>query len=435
MPTPSTTRANYGDPSNMVQQAAGLFTAHMQRNSMVASMTGPMPKGTAGASATLRKQTTQHMPIVTTQDLGKGDGDEVTFHLLNPMKAKPIMGSAWAEGRGTAMSLAQDKLRVNQARFPVSLGDSMTDIRSPADFRALGRPAAQNLLDRYMDQTLMVHMAGARGFQDNMEWVVPTTDDPDFARIMVNTVKAPTKNRHFLADATDSVKPFQLASSDVDLGTTDVFTIDTVDAMRSVLDSMALPPPGIQIPGDAAAEDSPLRLWLLSPAQFDTFAASSTYRTYQANALARAAQAKQHPLFLGPDTALWNGFLLKKMPRPIRFYAGNQMKYCASFTSETESTAPIASALTAGQYAVDRSVILGGQAVAHALAASKQSGIPFFWSEKELDHGDKVELLIGAIRGVSKVRFAVAGNDGADVITDYGVTVVDTVVKTPGGVQ
>ncbi|MDI3512629.1 MAG: hypothetical protein PWQ61_3396 [Betaproteobacteria bacterium] len=433
MPTPTTTRANYGDTTNQVMQAVGLFAAHMQRNSMMASMAGPMPKGTAGANATMRKQTTQHMPIVNCQDLSKSDGDEVTFHLLNPMKAKPVMGSAWAEGRGTAMSLSQDKLRVNQARFPVSLGDAMTDIRSPADFRALGRPAAQNMLDRYMDQSLLVHMCGARGFQDNMEWIVPTSDDPDFARIMINPVKAPTRNRHFLADATDSVKAFQLASGDVDLGTTDTLTIDTVDAMRAVLDSMSLPPPGIQIPGDAAAEDSPLRLWLMSPAQFDSFAASSTYRTYQANALARAAQAKQHPLFSGPDTALWNGFLIKKMPRPIRFYAGNPMKYCASNTTETESSANIASAVTAGTFAVDRSVILGGQAVAQALAASRMSGIPFFWSEKELDHGDKVELLIGAIRGVSKVRFAVS-TDSADVFTDYGVTVLDSVVRTPGGV-
>lgn len=433
MPNPSTTRAAYGEPTNMIKQAAGLFAAHMQRNGQMASMTGPMPKGTAGAAATLRKQSTQHMPIVTCQDLSKNEGDEVTFHLLNPMKAKPIMGSAWAEGRGTAMSLSQDKLRVNQARFPVSLGDTMTDIRSPADFRALGRPAAQNLMDRYIDQSLLVHMAGARGFHNNMEWVVPLASDPDFANIMINQVKAPTRNRHFLADSTDAIKPFGVVSNEVDLGTTDLLTIDTVDAMRSVLDSMALPPTAIQVPGDQAAEDSPLRLWLMSPTQFDSFAASSTYRTYQANALARASQAKQHPLFTGPDTALWNGFLIKKMPRPIRFYAGSQVRYCASLTSETETNATVPTAITAGTFAVDRSLILGGQAIAHAMAASSKSGIPFFWSEKELDHGDKVELLCGAIRGASKVRFAVGTDDG-DVITDYGVTVVDTVVRTPGGV-
>ena len=433
MPASATTHAAYGDSTNMIRQAVGLMTAHMQRNSMMARMSGPMEKDESSVGTTLRKASTQHMPIVTVQDLRKGEGDDVTFHLLNPMKAKPIMGNAWAEGRGTSMSLSQDRLRVNQARFPVSLGDSMTDIRSPADFRRLGRPAAEALMNRYVDQSLLVHMCGARGFQENMEWVIPTTADADFAKIMVNTVKAPTKNRHFLADATDGVKAFALSSSDADLGTTDLLTIDTVDAMRSVMDSMSLPPPGIKIPGDDAAEDSPLRLWLMSPTQFDSFAASSTYRTYQANALARAAQAKQHPLFLGPDTALWNGFLIKKMPRPIRFYTGNVIKYCAAATTETESDATVASALTLGTYAVDRSVILGGQAVAQALAASRMSGIPFFWSEKELDHGDKVELLIGAIRGVSKIRFAVKQDDG-DVMTDYGVIAVDSTVKTPGGV-
>ena len=72
----------------------------------MARLTGAMPKGTAGAEATLRKQTSQHMPIVTCQDLSKGKGDEVTFHLLNPVNAKPIMGSRNAEGRGTGSFLS-----------------------------------------------------------------------------------------------------------------------------------------------------------------------------------------------------------------------------------------------------------------------------------------------------------------------------------------
>ena len=87
------THATYGDPKNMLVQAAGLFATHMQRNSLMNRLTGKMPSGTAGAEATLRKQTTQHMPIVRCSDLSKGKGDEVTFHLLNPVGAKPIMGS------------------------------------------------------------------------------------------------------------------------------------------------------------------------------------------------------------------------------------------------------------------------------------------------------------------------------------------------------
>ena len=422
------TNAAYGDKTNMVQQAVGLFATHMQRNSTLNRLTGKMPKGTAGANATLRKQTTQHMPIVRCQDLGKGRGDEVTFHLLNPVGAKPIMGSRYAEGRGTGISLTEDKLRVDQARFPLDLGNTMTTIRSPVEFRAVGRPIAQNLMDRYVDQSLLVHMAGARGFHNNIEWVVPTTADADFADIMVNPVKAPSKNRHYLVDA-DAVTQFKVNAGDVDITTADIFKMDTVDSMRTVLDQIALPPPIVKFEGDKAADDSPLRVWMVSPAQYNKFAADPQFRQFQASAMARASQAGQHPLFLG-EAGLWNGFLIIKMPKPIRFYAGDTIKYCASHTSEAESNALVPASFST-THAIDRSIILGGQAIAEALAASDKSGIPFFWSEKELDHGDKAELLIGAIRGVSKVRFEVDTGEGKE-ITDYGVTVVDTAVPIIG---
>ena len=113
------TNMQYGDPAAQVHQAEGLFAAHTQRNTTMSRLTGKMPKGSAGAEATLRKQTTQHMPIVKCRDLSKMKGDEVTFHLLNPVGGYPIMGSGHAEGRGVGMNLSEDKLRVNQARFPI----------------------------------------------------------------------------------------------------------------------------------------------------------------------------------------------------------------------------------------------------------------------------------------------------------------------------
>lgn len=422
------THLGYGDPKAMVQQAVGLFATHMQRNSTFAKLTGKMPKGTAGAESTLRKQTTQHMPIVRCQDLSKGRGDEVEFHLLNPIGAKPIMGSRYAEGRGTGLSFTEDRLRVNQARFPLDLGDVMTGIRSPVDFRALGRPAAQNLMDRYVDQSLLVHMAGARGFHNSIEWVVPTTADKDFAEIMVNPVRAPSKNRHFIASG-DAVTGTKDNAGALDITTSDLFTMDTVDSMRTVLDQIPLPPPIVKFEGDKAADDSPLRVWMVSPAQYNKFAADPSFRQLQASAMARASQAGQHPLFLG-EAGLWNGFLICKMPRPIRFYAGDELKYCPATDSEAESSVLVPESFGTS-FAVDRSIILGGQAIAEALAAHKRSGIPFFWSEKELDHGDKVELLIGAIRGVSKIRFEVDTGAGKEV-TDYGITVVDTAVPIIG---
>ncbi|WP_167141301.1 phage capsid family protein [Pseudomonas sp. OTU750018] len=426
---PSKTNMQYGDPATQVQQAVGLFAYHTQRNTTMSRLTGKMPKGEAGAEATLRKQTTQHMPIVKCQDLGKMKGDEVTFHLLNPAGGYPIMGSEHAEGRGVGMNLSEDKLRVNQARFPIDAGNTMTSIRSPADFRKLARPMAQSQADAYVDQSLLVHMAGARGYHDNIEWRVPVAGHPKFASIMVNPVKAPTKNRHFIADGSNGVKPFTVNAGEVDLATTDLLKMDTVDGIRSYMEQIALPPPPVIFEGDEAATDSPIRVLLVSPAQYTDFAKDPSFRQFQASAMARANQANRHPLFLG-DAGLWNGILIIKMPKPIRFYAGDTIRYCASYTSETETTCTVPSGFGT-THAVDRAILLGGQAVAEAWAASEKSKIPFFWSEKELDHGDKVELLLGMIRGVSKIRFDIEHGDGRQ-FTDYGVTVFDTAVPIIG---
>lgn len=424
----SKTNTPYGAPTNLVTQAAGLFATHLRRNSTLNLLSGPMPKGEAGAEATLRKQTTQHLPIVRVQDLGKNKGDEVTFNLLNPVGGYPIMGSEYAEGRGVGLSLSEDRLRVNQARFPVDLGNVMSQIRSPADLRKLGKPVAQSQMDAYCDQSLLVHMAGARGFQDSIDWRVPTTDHPKFNEIMVNRVKAPTKNRHFLVSG-DGVSQVNVNAGEVTLATTDQFSLDTVDSMRTLMDEMVLPPPIVKFEGDVAAEDSPLRVWLVSPSQYNWFARQKDFRTFQGAALARASQANQHNIFKG-DVGLWNNFIIRKMPRPIRFYSGDVIKYCASYTSAEESDMLVPESF-ADKFAVDRSIILGGQAIGEAFASSDKSGVPFFWSEKEMDHGDKWEVLQGVIRGVSKIRFDVNTGDSNE-LTDYGVTVVDSVVPSLG---
>jgi N4-gp56 family major capsid protein len=413
----------------MVQQAAGLFATHMQRNSTIARLTGAMPKGEEGAVATLRKQTTQHMPIVRCQDLGKGKGDEVEFHLLNPVGAKPIMGSKVAEGRGVGMSYSEARLRVNQARFPVDLGNVMTSIRSPYDFRKLGRPVAQSLMDRYVDHSILVHLAGARGSHNNIEWGVPTEADPDFAEIMVNPVKAPTKNRHYIADGTNGIQPFAVNAGEIDLATTDLLNLNVVDGIRTVMEQISLPPPPVIFEGDKAATDSPLRVLLVSPAQYSKFATDSSFRQFQASAMARASQAGGHPLFMG-DAGLWNGILIVKMPKPIRFYAGDTIKYCADTATEVESSCVVPAGFGT-TFAVDRAILLGGQALAEALAASEKSSLPFFWSEKDLDHGDKVELLLGTIRGLSKIRFEIDHGDTKQM-TDYGVVAIDTAVPIIG---
>lgn len=418
------TNMNYGDPKAMVQQAVGVFAQNTQRNTQMRHLTGPMPS-LESAISTTKRQSKPTMPIVRADDLGKGKGDEVTFHLDNPIGAYPIMGSEVAEGKGTGMSLSEDRLRVNQARFPIDMGNVMTQIRSPYDLRRMGRPKAQRLMDDYIDQACLVHIAGARGFHDHkIEWKVPVASHADFAKIMVNRVKAPTRNRHLIATG-GSIGEMAVSGGEISIASTDLFSMDVVDGLRSWMDQIPLPPPPVEFEGDLAATDSPIRVAMVSPAQYSGFATDPAFRGFQANAHQRARLAKDHPLFQG-DVGLWNGILIIKMPKPIRFYAGDEIKYCASYTSETESSC-IVPASFGTTFAVDRAILLGGQALAQAYAASEHSGIPFFWSEEKGDHGDKMEILIGAILGMSKIRFAVDNGEEAH-FTDHGVTVLDTAV-------
>lgn len=421
------TQMRYGDPQAMVEQAAGVFAVSQQRNTTMNRLTGKMPQ-LSGAIATIKKQSSNHMPIVQAQDLGKGKGDEVTFNLINPSGGYPIMGSETAEGKGVGIKLSEDRLRVNQARFPIDMGDVMSQIRSPVDLRRVGRPLAQQKMDDYIDQALLVHMAGARGFHDNIEWRIPTAANPKFSQIMVNRVKAPTKNRHYTAKA-GAIQLFKDNAGEVDIASTDLLKMGTVDAVRTYMDQIALPPPPVQFDGDQAATDSPIRVMLLSPAQYSGFATDPAFRQFQASAMARASQAKQNPLFMG-DAGLWNGILLVKMPKPIRFYAGDDLRYCTAYDSETEAASKVPASF-GDAFAIDRAILLGGQAVAKAFAASEHSGMPFFWSEEKGDHSNTMELLIGAILGMSKVRFAVDHGDEVQ-FTDHGVTILDTAVPIIG---
>lgn len=339
------------------------------------------------------------------------------------------MGGANAEGLGEAMSFSQDKLRINQCRKPISAGDTMTQQRTRWQLRSLARSLGESYMNRFMDQCLLVHMAGSRGFHDNIEWAVPLASDPDFSKILVNAVKAPTRNRHYMSTGT-GIEHITAAANEISIATTDVLNETVVDAIRTLLDSMPLPPSPIIFDGDKMATDAPMRVLLVSSENYTSFVQSTNFRTLQANAMARSQQAGGNPLFTG-EAGFWNGILIVKMPKPIRFYAGDSLRYCASETSEAETATDLVPAAFGTGYAVDRSILLGGQALANAFGKNNKTGNPYFWSEKELDHGDKLEVLIGMISGMSKIRFLIDHGNSSQ-FTDNGVIAIDSAVKIAG---
>lgn len=414
----------YGAPQAVQVQSAGLFAANMQRPTTLNRLTGKLPQQ-SDAESNLRFQSGNELPIVRCMDLSKNAGDEVTFDLINPIGGKPIMGEAFAEGLGDRMDFSQDSLRINQTRKPISAGGKMTQQRTPHQLRSLARSLGHNYMTRLEDQLSLAHLAGARGFANDIEWALPLASDADFASICVNSIKAPSRNRHFMSTGS-GIEKIAAAGNEITIATTDVMNIDLVDALRTKLDSMPLPPPPVRFQDDQMSQDAPMRVLLCSSEQYTSLVRSTNFRTFQANAMARASMAKNNPLFMG-EAGLWNGILIVKMPKPIRFYAGDSLRWCASTTSATETATDLVPAAFGTGYAVDRALLLGGQALAEAYGKARQTGNPYFWSEKELDHGDKLEVLIGMIAGKSKIRFEIDHGDAKE-ITDFGVMAIDTAV-------
>lgn len=416
----------YGSPQAVKVQSAGLFAASMQRQTTLNRLTGKLPQQ-ADAEATLRRQSGNQLPIVRCQDLSKTAGDEITFDLINPIGGKPIMGERYAEGKGDRMDFSQDSLRINQTRKPISAGGKMTQQRTPHQLRSLAQALGHDYMTRLEDQLSLVHLAGSRGFANDVEWAVPLASDADFTDIVVNPIKAPTRNRHFMSTGS-GIETIKASGNEITIATTDVMNIDLVDALRTKLDSMPLPPPPVRFEGDQMSQDAPMRVLLCSSEQYTSLVRSTNFRTWQANAMARSQMAKQNPLFMG-EAGLWNGILIVKMPKPIRFYSGDSLRWCPSTTSNAETSTDLVPAAFAGAgFAVDRALLLGGQALAQAYGKFRQSQGSYFFSEKELDHGDKLEILLGMIGGTSKVQFLIDHGGAQKEYTDFGVMAIDTAV-------
>lgn len=424
----SDTNIAYGSDQQVKIQSVGLFAANMQRKTGLGRMAGKMSKQ-ADAEGNIRMVSSNKKPIVRVQELSKTAGDEVTFDLINPVKAIPIMGGAIAQGNGSAMSFSTDRLRIQQARFPISAGDTMSQQRTPHQLRPLAQAQALSAMERFSDQACLVHLAGARGFHDSIEWCVPLASDPRFADVMVNTVRAPTRNRHFMSTGS-GIEQIVAGGNEITIATTDVFNTDVVDGIATWLDGMALPVPGVEFDNDEQANDDPLRVLLVSPEQYNSFLQSTNFRTMQANAMARGQMAKNNPVFLA-GALLWRGILIIKTPKPIRFYAGNALNWCASTTSTTETTTDLVPAAFSTNYAVDRAILLGGQALAEGFGKHRKSQGSYFTAEEETDFGDKIEYLVGEVGGRSKIRFLV-DHGSEKQYTDNGVAVIDTAVRLAG---
>lgn len=395
--------------------SVGLFTRVQHAPGFMNLLSGEMPKEGSFAAKT-KGQTSPDYPIVKAGDLAKGAGDTVSIDLFNILQGKPVMGDMRIEGRMMQLTYSSMDVRIDQVRGGADSGGRMTQKRTVHNLRNISMAGLQAWMQRLEDQTALVQLAGARGTQNTSDWVVPLASDPDFSNIMVNSVKAPTKNRHFYAN--DATLPSNI-------GTNDALTLQDIDRIVAQLRESPVVMQSVKIKGDDKAWNDPLwvmfvteRQWLYLQAR----TSQTTWRQAVQYAFERKATGIKHPLFDAYETIMWNGVLIKRMNRyAIRFNSGTSVTYDTG--GSDGGTYTEASATTAEP--VDRAIIVGAQALAKAYGKSA-SDYFYDWSEKEVDHGNSIESVCAAMCGSAKIRFRIDGSD-----TDFGVAVLDSYAPDP----
>jgi len=381
----------------------------------------------------LKQQTTNDMPIVRVDELSKGPGDVVQVDCAHVVKLRAVMGDRNAEGMGSALKYSTKDIILDMATLPVSAGGKMTQQRTPHSMRLNALAQLKRGIPAFRWQRILTLLAGSRGKQDGTDWVLPLATDPEFAEMLVNALKAPTYNRHFVVNGTSLTQGgAQLAS----VATTDKLVLSHIDELAALWDEMTIKMAPIQVPGDPAAGDDPIKgILMVDPLVWDAMITDTTsgnnIRTFETNAMKRAeyGNLRAHPLFSG-SPILWNGILVRKMQFGIRQDAGDSMNIvtAANRLTATESTVTVASGLST-THQVARSVFLSAQALAMVSGANQTSEETYSLLEGRTNFERNLELA-GEIMGTEeKLRWALPNSSGDLEMTDFGVAVIDSVVK------
>jgi N4-gp56 family major capsid protein len=416
-----------GDALARKLYSVALFAQTQRMPGFGRQLTGPAADAGAALSK-IKGQSVPDMPIVRVTDLSKTAGDTVSVDMFGVIGGAPIAGDQIAEGRGEKLTSSSMDISINLLTKAVDAGGKMSQQRTLQDLRTIAMAQLTNYFARLDDQSSLVHIAGARGFQVQNDWVIPLqSDTTNFSDVMVNAVKAPTYNRHFVASGTTVVKGGQQLGS---IATTDVFKLEHIDALRTFIDELEYPLQPVRISDDPAAADDPMWVMFVTPRQYSSLLAASgttALRTFQQNAWNRASYGSKHPLFRG-EVGMWNGILVKKLNRSIRFTSGSSAQVITSgnAATATETSQAIAGAITTS-FAVDRAILLGAQALANVYGKNKSSDYYFSWLERQYNFQRNLEVAGDMMGGKSKLRFNY-DESGVKIPTDHGVICLDTAV-------
>jgi len=413
------------------QYSKALSAMAVRQPTPLKSLMGPMPSEDA-ALRKLRQQSTIEMPVVRVDELSKGPGDTVQVDCAHVVKLRPIMGDQNAEGKGAALKYSSQDIKIDMATLPVSAGGKMTQQRTSHSMRQNALMQLKGGMPRFRWQRALAMLAGARGVQDGTDWILPLATDPEFAEMMINSVKAPTYNRHWVVSGASLVQGGQQLGAIV---STDTMKLGVIDEFAAIWAEMSTRMAPVSIPGDPAAGDDPIKGILFVDElvwnDLVTDTSATNLRTFETNAMKRAnyGDLKSHPLFSG-EPIMWRNILVRKMSTAVRFNASDSVNIvtAANRLTGTESAQVVNAAITAN-YQVSRMLFLGAQALASASGANQTSEETYSLLEHRTNFDRNLEFAGEIIGSEQKLRWSLPNFNGDLEPTDFGVAVIDTVVR------
>lgn len=406
--------------------SSALTVQILRRPGNLSAMTGPAMKDESKVG---RIQTDPGMPFVRITDLSVGPkGDKVTCDSWDTPNGTPFMGDENVEGRGVPMTSSSFETRIDFARYNVDAGGTMSRQRSPYDLQKMARGFAAAYFPRHIYLRCMTHAMGMRGSQDGVSWSgVPLATHSRFADILINTVKAPTRNRHYVLDDTNGlVKGGELVNS---LATVDVWKLSRLDELCSILESLETKVPPPVMVGDEQGVDSPLLgILMMPPSSYNKLITDITsgnnLRAFQAAVEQRQKWAPTSSVFRG-KVGIWRNLLVKMMDHTFYRDAAESVQYVTAANELTETeTATTVAAIGAG-FQMERSIVFGAQSIARAEGATF-SGEQAEIRENWYDAGFKCEYICGFMGGERKFRHNYTNPAGNKQPTD-NCMVIDAV--------
>lgn len=328
------------------------------------------------------EETTQ--PVMMLTELEREAGQSIQYDLSMQIGGEPTEGDDKVEGSGTQLRFASDTVFINQARKAVSCGGRMTRKRTVHDLRKIGRNRLKEYWARLFDEQLFMYAAGARGVNPDFNFPLGYTGRAN------NPFQAPDANHILYGDGT----------SQATLTSAGVMTRNVIERANTRADTQ----------GGGATDEAELqpirigggehRVCVMHPWQFHSLKTSTAQNDWMDIYKAlTTAEGRNNPIFQGGEGML-GGTILHKHKSVVRFN-----NYGAG------ANLPAA-----------RALYLGRQALVLAFG-SPGGGLRMSWSEKELDHGNDIEIAAGAIFGAKKNQF-----EGSD----FGMFSLDTYAIDPG---